>query len=321
MIMVCSVGNNDRMRRGECSQSGDDDTPRRRSARQAGLAPEHLPPHPPQAPTPDQIMRMFEERRNQDLMELLRGMQNIVGQNQHMGARSKLSDFQRAHPPNFSQAIDPMEADDWLRTIEKKLEIARCDEEDKVPFAAHYLEGAAAVWWDNTRAVWPAEEAITWGRFKEKFRAYHIPSGVLKTKQREFLALTQGNLTVSEYLNKFNNLARYSIHDVDTEERKVDRFLGGLNPTLRCQLSMLDFPDFQTLVNKEFIAEREYKTVIELKAMYDDRKRKYEARKAPYEPVAQKPRVVQTAPQTTPTNSKPTWSNGNAANNKPATQG
>ena len=79
MILVLYVGNDYRMRRGEGSHSGDDDTPRRRFARQAGLSPEHLPPHPPQAPTPDQIMRMFEERRNQDLMELLRGMQNIVG--------------------------------------------------------------------------------------------------------------------------------------------------------------------------------------------------------------------------------------------------
>ena len=231
-------------------------------------------------------MRMFEERRNQDLMELLRGMQNNVGRNQYLGSRSKLSDFQRAHPPNFNQATDPLEADDWLRTMEKKLEIARCDEEDKVPFATHYLEGSAAVWWDNTKAVWPAGEDITWERFKEKFRTYHIPSGVLKTKQREFLALTQGSMTVSEYLNKFNHLARYSIHDVSTEERKVDRFLGGLSPTLRCQLSMLDFPDFQTLVNKALIEEREYKSVIELKAAYDDYKRKYEAKKTPYEPPA-----------------------------------
>ena len=170
--------------------------------------------------------------------------------------------------------------------MEKKLEIAHCDEEDKVPFATHYLEGSAAVWWDNTKAVWPAGEDITWERFKEKFRTYHIPTRVLKTKQREFLALTQGSMTVSEYLNKFNHLARYSIHDVNTEERKVDRFLGGLSPTLRCQLSMLDFPDFQTLVNKALIAEHEYKSVIELKAAYDVRKQKYEARKAPYEPSA-----------------------------------
>ena len=47
----------------------------------------------------------------------------------------------------------------------------------------------------------------------------------MKIKQREFLALTQGSMTVAEYLNKFNHLARYSLHDVATEERKIDSFL------------------------------------------------------------------------------------------------
>src|SRR3954464_1287349 len=84
---------------------------------------------------------------------------------------------------------------------------------------------------------------------------------------------------------------------------------------------MLDFPDFQTLVNKALIAEREYKSVIELKAAYEDRKRKYEAKKAPYEPFAQKPRMVQTTPQPAQANFKPSWNNGNAATNKPASQG
>jgi hypothetical protein len=177
-------------------------------------------------------MRMFEEKRNQDLMEFLRSMQTVVGQNNHNGNHSKLSNFQRTKLPSFSQAVDPMEADDWLRTIEKKLEIARTEDADKVPFATHYLEGPTAIWWDNAKVMWPAEDEITWDKFKDKFRKYHIPVGIMKVKQREFLTLTQGTSTVSEYLNKFNHLARYSTHDVATEEWKIDRFLGGLNLTL-----------------------------------------------------------------------------------------
>ena len=139
--------------------------------------------------------------------------------------------------------VEPLEADDWLHTIKKKLEIARTEEADKVPFATYYLEGAAAIWWDNAKALWPAEEEITWTQFKDRFLKYHIPAGVMKIKQREFLGLTQGN-SVSEYLHKFNHLARYSLYDVATEERKIDRFLGGLNQHLRSALCMLDFPDF-----------------------------------------------------------------------------
>ena len=157
----------------------------------------------------------------------------MVGHNGNQnGHYSKLSDFQRTKPPSFSQAVDPLEADDWLRTIERKLEIARTEEGDKVPFAMHYLEGAAVIWWDNAKAMWPADEEITWTKFKDHFRKYHIPTGIMKIKQRKFLALIQGSMSVSEYLNKFNHLARYSLYDVATEERKVDRFLGELNQHL-----------------------------------------------------------------------------------------
>ena len=116
-------------------------------------------------------------------MEFLKSMQTMVGQNHnHNGSYSKLSDFQRTKPPNFGQAVDLIEADDWLRTMEKKLEIARCEDSDKVPFATHYLEGPVAIWWDNTKATWSSEEEISWEKFKELFRKYHIPTGIMKVK-------------------------------------------------------------------------------------------------------------------------------------------
>ena len=127
--------------------------------------------------------------------------------------------------------------------------------------------------------MWPVDEEITLEKFKDQFRKYHIPTGVMRTNQHEFLALVQGNLSLDEYLQKFYHLARYSLYDVATEERKIDRFLGGLNPQLRCTLSMLDFPDFQTLVNKAFIAEREHKLISDNRPANNDHKRKFELRK------------------------------------------
>ena len=191
--------NHIRMTRGGCSSNVREGSPVRRSARLAGQSPEPYvppPPPPPNPPSTEQIMRMFEEILNNDLMEILKSIQVVVGQNGNQpGHHSKLSDFQRTKPPSFSQAIDPLDTDDWLRTIERKLEIARTKEGDKVPFAMHYLEGAAVIWRDNAKAIWPADEEITWAKFKEQFRKYHIPTRVMKIKQREFLALTQGSMT------------------------------------------------------------------------------------------------------------------------------
>jgi hypothetical protein len=34
------------------------------------------------------------------------------------------------HPPTFSHSSDPLDADDWLKTITKKLEIVQCTDRD-----------------------------------------------------------------------------------------------------------------------------------------------------------------------------------------------
>jgi hypothetical protein len=38
-------------------------------------------------------------------------------------ARDKHRDFMSHHPPAFSHAVDPLDADDWLKVIGKKLHI------------------------------------------------------------------------------------------------------------------------------------------------------------------------------------------------------
>jgi len=44
-------------------------------------------------------------------------------------------------------------------------------------------------------------------------------------KEREFLSLKQGSLSVMEYVTKFNELSHFAPHQVDTEERRVDHFV------------------------------------------------------------------------------------------------
>jgi hypothetical protein len=39
-----------------------------------------------------------------------------------------------------------MDADDWLKTIEKKLQVVQCNNCEKVQFASHPLEGPAVDW-------------------------------------------------------------------------------------------------------------------------------------------------------------------------------
>jgi hypothetical protein len=57
-----------------------------------------------------------------------------------------------------------------------------------------------------------------------------VPLGIVQLKEEEFRELTRGGRSVSEYVHKFTELARYVLDDVSTEAKKMARFLKGLRP-------------------------------------------------------------------------------------------
>jgi hypothetical protein len=68
------------------------------------------------------------------------------------------------------------------------------------------------------------------------FCAHHIPLGIMKLKKKEFLSLTQGNMTVSEYHDRFIPAFTLRLEGVDTDEKCQERFLEGLIGPLNYQL-------------------------------------------------------------------------------------
>jgi hypothetical protein len=58
--------------------------------------------------------------------------------------RDRLGDFQCTKPPTFSQVVEPIDADDWLKSVEKKRVITQCMNHKKVLFAVLQLYGTAA---------------------------------------------------------------------------------------------------------------------------------------------------------------------------------
>jgi hypothetical protein len=57
-------------------------------------------------------------------------------------------------------------------------------------------------------------------------------------KLTEFLNLHQGNRSVYEYTQEFNNLAWYRGHHVDTDVKKAKRFGKGLTIQLQDRLTL-----------------------------------------------------------------------------------
>jgi hypothetical protein len=78
-------------------------------------------------------------------------------------------------------------------------------------------------------------------------------------KKKEFSELQHDGMTVNEYLNKFGQMSRYAPHEVNTDEKKQDAFLNGLNDEIQFQLLNTDYEDFQKMVNKAIIVENKIK--------------------------------------------------------------
>jgi hypothetical protein len=76
-----------------------------------------------------------------------------------------------------------MEDEDWLKSIEMKLKIAHCTDQEKVLFAMHQVFGTTADWWETYRNSHPNVSAITWNEFKAHFHTHYVPCHTMKLKK------------------------------------------------------------------------------------------------------------------------------------------
>src|SRR4051812_29625716 len=158
----------------------------------------------PPPPTMAQVLMEVEKNRR-DSHHLL----EVIARNttQQRNELVTLNDFIRLHPPVFSYSTEPLDADDWLRSIERKLQAGHVADGDKVNYTAYHLEGASSSWWENYLNMRPAGPPTVWNEFCTAFHEHHIPKGLMDRKREEFCNLTQGRRSVDEYNREFNRLA------------------------------------------------------------------------------------------------------------------
>jgi hypothetical protein len=193
----------------------------------------------------------------------------------------------RGHTLVFAHSVDPMDAEDWLCTMERELHTAQCNDREKVLYGPRQLRGAAQSWWESYLATHVNPDAITWEGFRDNFLRYHVPEGLMIVRKDEFLALKQGPLSVSEYRDKFLQLSRYAPEVVNTDAKRMYCFLRGLVDPLHYQLMNHAFPTFQHLIDKAIMTERKRREM-------EDRKRKIGGSQAG---SSSRPRYLGNSPQ------------------------
>jgi hypothetical protein len=64
---------------------------------------------------------------------------------------------------------------DWLKSIEKKLQVVQCNNHEKVLLASHQLSDPTADWWDAYVEAHEEPKSINWPEFRAAFHAHHVP--------------------------------------------------------------------------------------------------------------------------------------------------
>jgi hypothetical protein len=141
--------------------------------------------NPPPPPTHEHVLIM-QAQMLQTMQQIMANMQQAQGHQPvpQPHPRDKLGEFQRTKHPTFSHSIEPMDTNDWLKSIDKKLQVVQCNNHEKVLFTLHQLEGPTTDWWDGYVEVHEEPESINWQEFKNSFRSHHVPLGVMKLKKK-----------------------------------------------------------------------------------------------------------------------------------------
>ncbi|XP_058756482.1 uncharacterized protein LOC131629719 [Vicia villosa] len=172
--------------------------------------------------------------------------------------------FFRMDPPEFLGGLDPVIAHDWLYGMGMIFQAIQCTEEEKVIFAAQKMKGPAGRWW-NTESTYFTNRGIPkdWQHFKTAFLEKYYPNSVRALKEREFQSFKQGNMSVSEYAEKFEDMAAYSRQAAYAPDElwKIDQFLMGLNADIVHSVSQREFTTYAECLRQCYVAENTLKRV------------------------------------------------------------
>jgi len=124
-----------------------------------------------------------------------------------------------------------------------------CPDRYKVALTTYQFEGEAEYWW-GTMKPREGEDPMTWDRLVELLDNKYYPRDIRRTKEREFLTLKQGRMSVMEYAVRFNELSRFAMHQVNTEERKMDHFEQGLRGDIKSIIAGQTFVNFQEMYQR-----------------------------------------------------------------------
>ncbi|KAL5549894.1 hypothetical protein UlMin_000070 [Ulmus minor] len=182
--------------------------------------------------------------------------------------------FGKMKPTEFFGSTDPLEAEEWISSIETILDFMQLNDQERVACASFMLKKGARHWWTTVKLTRNVE-VMTWADFLREFEQKYYNSAILRAQQDEFLNLKQGSMTVVEAVNKFEQLSRLCPFMVRTEEERLRHMMGMFRKDIALAIESGGSPP--TTVAK--CVERAIRIEYRMAQLKEERAQNFEARR------------------------------------------
>ncbi|XP_073024253.1 uncharacterized protein [Primulina eburnea] len=158
-----------------------------------------------------------------------------LGQQVHRQQTDVFEQFRRLNTKEFGGTTDPFVVEGWIRSLELLFDYLQMRNGDRARCAIYMLRDDASLWWEGAaHAVDVA--TLTWARFREMFFRKYFPADVRGRLTREFMSLRQGDLSMVEFIRKFDRGCHFVPMIEEDVVQKLRHFLEGPRPTLGCDV-------------------------------------------------------------------------------------
>ncbi|XP_075483635.1 uncharacterized protein LOC142523789 [Primulina tabacum] len=122
----------------------------------------------------------------------------------------------RMNPKEFTGMSDPMVAEGWIKSLEVTFRFMELEDVDRVRCATYLFGGDARLWWEGASVALDLA-TLSWTRFREVFFSKYFTDDVRLRLTREFWTLRQGDMTVTEFIRKFERACHF-VHLIANDE-------------------------------------------------------------------------------------------------------
>ncbi|XP_073120163.1 uncharacterized protein [Henckelia pumila] len=145
--------------------------------------------------------------------------------------------------------------------METAFEFMQITDADRLRCATYMFRDDARIWWNGAKAALNLT-TLTWNGFKDVFYGKYFTVSTRNRLAREFLEIRQGNMSIAEYVKKFER-GRYFVPMIfgDPAE-ELKHFTEGLNAFIRKDVRLSGAKNYKEAVDQAMLSEKDRNDII-----------------------------------------------------------